>query len=109
MSTKTYRGSCKCKRVTFEADIDFATAGTGKCNCTSCFKRRSWSTQVKPEAFRALSGLEDLSGYKVGEKRGFGGFCKSCGVTCFDWVAKAEWNDGERVSISVATLDDADP
>ena len=55
MTMKTYHGSCQCKRVRFEADIDLSQ-GTGKCNCTSCWKRRWWSVKVKPEHFRSLGG-----------------------------------------------------
>ena len=36
-------------------------------------------------------------------------FCPGCGITPFGRVAKAEWNDGESVSINVACLDDATP
>src|SRR5687767_5477808 len=105
---KTYKGSCICGKVRFEADIDLS-AGTGKCNCTRCWKRRFWSTQVKPEAFRYRGGEEMLSGYKAGAEKGHGGFCKGCGVIPYGWVDKADWNDGEKVSINLACLDDLDP
>src|SRR5688572_24425653 len=65
MTTKTYRGSCHCGRVKFEADIDLA-AGTGKCNCTSCWKKRWWSVSVKPERFRSISDEQELSRYRPG-------------------------------------------
>jgi hypothetical protein len=108
MAKKTYHGSCHCGRIRFEADLDIA-AGTSKCNCTSCWKKRWWSARVKPEDFRSISGAEELSGYKPGAATGHRGFCKHCGVIPYGWVAAAEWNDGEYVSINVAALDDLDP
>jgi hypothetical protein len=106
---KTYRGSCHCRRVTFEAGIDLAAVGTTKCNCTFCWKRRWWSAAVKPEAFRALSGVEELSGYPARPSGGPGGFCKHCGITPFSWVDAAEWNPSAYVSVNVACLDDLEP
>jgi hypothetical protein len=108
MAKKTYKGSCHCGRVKFEADIDLAE-GTSKCNCTNCWKKRWWSVKVKPQAFRALAGQEELSGYRAGSATGHGGFCKHCGVLPYGWVDAAEWNDGEAVSINVAALDDLEP
>jgi hypothetical protein len=108
MAAKKYTGSCHCGRVKFEATLDLAD-GTSKCNCTSCWKRRWWSTRVKPENFRAIAGQEELSGYKPGAETGHGGFCKHCGVATYGWVDAAEWNDGAYVSVSVASLDDLDP
>lgn len=108
MSTKTFHGSCQCGTVKFTAAIDLSQ-GTKKCNCTSCFKRRQWSVQVRPEDFVSLSGAENLSGYQAGQATGHGGFCKSCGVAPYSWVEKQEWNDGAYVSVNVATLDDLDP
>lgn len=108
MANKTYRGSCHCGKVRFEATLDLA-AGTGKCNCTSCWKKRWWSARVQPENFRALGGAEMLSGYQPGAERGHRGFCTRCGVFPYAWVAKSEWNPTEYVSINVAALDDLDP
>jgi hypothetical protein len=108
MTQRTYRGTCICGGVRFEADIDLQQ-GTGKCNCTSCWKRRWWSVQVKPESFRSLAGAEKLSKYRPGHETGHGGFCTECGVTPYGWVEAAEWNNGAYVSVNVACLDDLDP
>lgn len=107
MAKKTYQGSCHCGRIKFQADIDLSQ-GTGKCNCTSCWKKRWWSVQIKPEDFRPLQGAEELSAYKPGAERGHRGFCKHCGVIPYGWIDAAEWNDGEKVAINVAALDDLD-
>jgi hypothetical protein len=108
MSTKTFHGSCKCGAVKFEADIDLS-AGTKKCNCTGCWKRRWWSVDAKTEGFRSLGGEENLSRFKRGSSVGHAGFCKTCGVAPYAWVEAAEWNAGAYVSINVACLDDLDP
>jgi hypothetical protein len=100
MNTRTFHGSCSCGAVKFEADVDLKEATT-KCNCTFCWKRRLWTTKVKPEGFRSLSGADQLD-----EKRGF---CRECGVTPYRHAEKAEWNDGEYYSVSVAALDDLPP
>jgi len=107
MAIKTYTGSCHCGAVRYQADIDFA-AGTGKCNCSICWKRRSWSAQLKPAAFRLLAGNDDLSTYQFGTKVGFHGFCKHCGVATHGWGDIPEAG-GEFVSIMVSTLDDLEP
>ncbi|MCB9993716.1 MAG: GFA family protein [Hyphomicrobiaceae bacterium] len=109
MATETYHGSCICGGVQFEAELDLAAAGTKKCNCTRCWKRRAWSAPVSPESLRLIRGAELLSGYAVGGKTEFGGFCKICGVSMFGHVPVSEWNKAERYDISVAALDDLDP
>jgi hypothetical protein len=90
--------------VTFEADLDLSQ-GTGKCNCSICWKTRSWSIIVKPAAFRALTGREALSDYQFATKSTHHAFCKHCGVHPYGWGHIAEMG-GDYVSINLAALDD---
>jgi hypothetical protein len=106
MSLQTYQGSCGCKRVRFEVDLDLA-AGTSRCNCTSCLKRRWWGAQAKPENFRLREGETELVKWR--EASGVGGFCKHCGIASFYPVDAAEWNSGAYIAVNVSTLDGLDP
>lgn len=107
MAKKTYTGSCHCKAVTFEADIDIAE-GTGKCNCTFCWKQRMWNAgNLRPEDFRLLSGEDALADYS---KSGDWGethqrFCSKCGIATHGH-GEIEALGGPFLSVHLAALDD---
>jgi hypothetical protein len=104
---KTYQGSCHCKAVRFEADIDLAQ-GTGKCNCSICWKLRNWSVLVKPHELRVHAGEDALGKYQFNTKTNEHNFCKHCGIRVFGH-GYVEEIGGAYASIALAALDDLDP
>ena len=103
---KTWRGTCHCQAVRFEADFDLA-AGTFRCNCSICFKSRAWLAAVPASGFRLVSGEQNLRDYLFGKKRIRHFFCTQCGVRPFSRGVDAK--GGENYAIRVNCLDGADP
>jgi hypothetical protein len=104
---KTYHGSCHCGRVRFEAEIDLE-AGSGRCNCSICTKKRNWGVTIKPADFWLISGKDDLADYQFGSGQSHHRFCKVCGIAMFGDGDIKEIG-GAYVSVSVACLDDVSP
>ena len=103
---KSYKGSCHCGAVRFEADVDLAQI-TFRCNCSICYKTRAWLVPVPAGAFRLLSGGENLRDYQFGMKRIHHRFCTQCGVRPFSQGKDAQGND--TYAVRVNCLDGVDP
>jgi hypothetical protein len=108
MAKKTYQGSCHCGKLRFEVDLDLAQ-GTGKCNCSYCWKVRSWAMGIKPDAFRLLTGKEHAHEYNFREgSSNHHVFCSNCGVRVYTY-GYVEQIGGDYVSVSLSTLDNLPP
>lgn len=103
MAIKTFHGSCHCKGLRFEADLDL-DKGTGKCNCTYCAKVRNWAAQTTPAGFRWLA--KDTYGEYgfVPGSTNHHMFCTKCGVRVGTEGTIPQL--GAYVSVQLSTLDD---
>jgi hypothetical protein len=79
---KTYKGSCHCGSVRFEADLDL-TQPSYRCNCSICRRNRFWPAVARAEGFRLMSGQDLLTEYRFNTKKNQHFFCKVCGVRPF--------------------------
>lgn len=100
---KSYRGSCHCGTVRYEAEIDLSQ-GSFKCNCSICTKTRAWLVTIPPEAFRLLTGRADLAEYQFNHKHIHHLFCRHCGVRSFGWGEDAD--AGKFYAVHITCLDD---
>jgi hypothetical protein len=102
----THQGSCHCRAVRFEVDLD-PQGETSRCNCSVCTKHRFWKAVVPAGDFRLLAGEGALSEYQFGARRIHHFFCSRCGVKTF---GRGDVQPiGPFVAINVAALDDLSP
>ena len=78
MTLQTYRGSCHCGRVTFEARANLTYVV--ECNCSICAKRGALWHGAKDEDLKILTGESDLTLYRFGTKTARHYFCSRCGI-----------------------------
>lgn len=79
---QTYRGSCHCGAVQFEADLDL-TQPTYRCNCSICRRTRFWAAVAREDGFRLLAGQGELTQYLFNTGKNEHYFCRHCGVRAF--------------------------
>jgi hypothetical protein len=79
--TRTYKGSCHCGKVRYEATTDLSKIIS--CNCSICSRKAHLLTFVAAGEFRLLSGEDSLTDYQFNTNNIHHLFCKVCGVQSF--------------------------
>jgi hypothetical protein len=101
---KTHTGSCHCKKVTYEADLDL-TQPSLECNCSHCAGKGLLLQFIKPEAFTLKTGEGSLKEYRFNTQKIGHQFCEDCGMQPFSYGQDAQGNS--LVAVNVRSVDDA--
>jgi hypothetical protein len=102
---RTYRGSCHCGAVTYEATANLAQVIS--CNCSRCQRLGSLLTFVATDQFKLLSGEDAQTEYRFNTRTIAHLFCKTCGIESF---ARGKKPDGtEMVAVNVRCLEGVEP
>jgi hypothetical protein len=104
MTEQTYRGSCQCQAVQFEAPLDLDHAIS--CNCSRCQRLGSVLAFTPREKFELSKGEGATTEYLFNQHRIRHQFCTVCGIEPF---AYASGKDGTpMVAVNVNCLDGVD-
>ena len=105
MTEQTYRGSCHCEAVQFEAPLDLDK--TMVCNCSRC-QMLGWVMAFAPRArVRITMGEGATSEYLFNNRRIRHQFCATCGIEPFAFAVSPEGT--EMVAVNVNCLDGVEP
>lgn len=99
---RTYKGSCHCGAVRFEAELDLAQPSF-RCNCSICRRNRFWPAIAKADGFRLVAGEEMLTEYLFNTRKNQHFFCNKCGVRPFG--VGNETPVGKMVGVNIGCLE----
>lgn len=78
---QTYRGSCHCGRIRFEADLELDHVRV--CDCSICRKRGALLHRVEARNLRVATSLDEATLYQWHTRTAKDYFCPVCGVLPF--------------------------
>ena len=97
-----YKGSCHCRSVTYEVEIESGPAM--ECNCSIC-SRKGYLLWFTPRSqLNILSGKDGLAVYTFGPHIIRHHFCSTCGCAVFG-IGKPPGTAGEMAAINVRCLE----
>jgi hypothetical protein len=105
MAVETYRGSCQCQAVQFEAPLDLEH--TMVCNCSRC-QRLGWVMAFTPrEKFVLTNGEGATTEYLFNNEKIRHQFCTTCGIEAFAFAAAPDGTP--MVAVNVNCLEGVEP
>ena len=94
-------GSCHCKKVTFQVEIENIFENIYRCDCSLCKKKGIVMKPVRIEKFKLLAGKNNLNSYKWNKKIAEHFFCKTCGV----YTHHKRRRDPTQFAVNLACID----
>ncbi len=102
---QTYRGSCHCGAVRFEAKSAPITQALS-CNCSICSRKGSLLAFIPASDFTLEAGEDVQTDYQFNHKVIHHLFCRTCGVSSF---SRGTMPDGTAtIALNVRCLDGVD-
>lgn len=77
---QTMKGSCHCKAVEFEVDLEAGLENLRRCNCSLCGRKHAIMAGVTLDRLRVVRGAEKLSLYQWNTMQAKHYFCSVCGI-----------------------------
>lgn len=103
---RTYKGSCQCGAVRYEADADIQEVVV--CNCSRCRRLGLMLAFVPPEDFRLLSGADAVKNYQFNKHVIDHLFCSTCGVQTYA-RGRVPKTGAEMIALNVRCFEGVDP
>lgn len=79
-NVRTEKGSCHCKAVEFEVDLENGYENVRRCNCSICSRKGAIMAAVPLDRLRITRGADKLSMYQWNTKTARHYFCSVCGI-----------------------------
>ena len=77
---ETRKGTCHCRAVEFEVDLENGFENVRRCNCSICSRKGAVMAGVPLERLRVTKGEDVLSLYQWNTKVAKHYFCSICGI-----------------------------
>ncbi len=103
METRT--GSCHCRAVVFEVDLDGGFDQLRRCNCSLCRRKGAVMASVPLERLRIVRGQDKLTLYQWNTRQARHYFCSVCGI----YTHHQRRSQPTEYGFNVACIEGVDP